>query len=56
MYLKVGDAQYFFLAFIDEYSRYIVHWELLSSMDGLTITHAMQRALETLPCDAEGNH
>jgi transposase InsO family protein len=24
-------------------------------MDGLTITHAMQRALETLPCDEHGN-
>jgi putative transposase len=55
MYLKVEQMQYFFLAFIDEYSRYIVHWELLSSMDGLTITHAMQRALETLPCDEDGH-
>lgn len=54
MYLKVGPMQYFFLGFIDEYSRYLVHWELLASMDGLSITQAMQRALETLPCDEEG--
>ena len=55
MYLKVADVQYFFLAFIDEYSRYLVRWELLSSMDGLTITQAMQRALETLPRDDDRN-
>ena len=54
MYLKVSQIQYFFLAFIDEYSRYLVHWELLSSMDGLTITQAMLRALEPLPCVDEG--
>jgi len=30
----VNGVNYYYLAFIDEYSRYIVHWELLSSMDG----------------------
>jgi putative transposase len=53
MYLKVGEAQYFFIAFIDEYSRYIVHHELLASIDGPTLSLAAQRALETLPRGAE---
>ena len=54
MYLKVREQTYFFVAFIDEYSRYIVHHELLSSMDGVTLSLAAQRALETLPRDARG--
>jgi transposase InsO family protein len=54
MYVKVKEQTYFFVAFIDEYSRYIVHHELLSSMDGVTLSTAAQRALETLPRDAAG--
>lgn len=54
MYVKVNDVTYFYLGFIDEYSRYIVHWELLSGMDGHGVSVAGQAALETLPCDADG--
>lgn len=54
MYLKVQEQTYFFVAFIDEYSRYLVHHELLTSMDGVTLSLAAQRALETLPRDATG--
>ncbi len=54
MYLKVGEVQYYLVNFIDEYSRYLVHWELLTSMDGHSISTAAQRALETLPVDALG--
>jgi transposase InsO family protein len=54
MYLTLGDDQYFLIAFIDEYSRYLVHWELMSRMDGIAISTAAQAALETLPCDATG--
>lgn len=54
MYLKVQEQTYFFVAFIDEYSRYLVHHELLTSMDGVTLSLAAQRALETLPRDAVG--
>ena len=32
MYLRIGAEQYFLIAFIDEYSRYLVHWELVSGM------------------------
>lgn len=49
MYLKVAGTTYFFLAFIDEYSRYIVHHELLTGIDGGSLSVAAQRALETLP-------
>jgi putative transposase len=54
MYVKVNDVTYFYLGFIDEYSRYIVHWELLSGMDGHSVSLAGQAALETLPRDAAG--
>jgi len=48
MYLTLEESQYYLLNFIDEYSRYLVHWELLTSMDGHSISLAAQRALETL--------
>ena len=34
---------------MDEYSRYIVHHELLLGMDGLSVSMAAQAAIETLP-------
>jgi transposase InsO family protein len=54
MYLKVADQTYFFIAFIDEYSRYIVHHQLLTSIDGHSLSLAAQRALETLPRSSQG--
>jgi len=54
MYLTIGEGQYYLLNFIDEYSRYLVYWELLTSMDGHSISLAAQRALETLGRNQEG--
>ncbi len=54
MYMKVGGVQYYLVTFIDEYSRYLVHWELLTSMDGHSISTAAQRAIETLAVDRDG--
>ena len=54
MYVTLGDRTYYFVAFIDEYSRYIVHHELLSNMEGTTVSIAAQAALETLPKTPEG--
>jgi len=54
MYLTIKGEQYFFTAFIDEYSRYIVHWELMSNMDGRSLSIAAQAALQTLPLDSQG--
>ena len=54
MHVKVNGRTYFCMAFIDEYSRYIVHHELLTGMDGVTLSLSAQRALETLPRTARG--
>ena len=53
-YVAVGSRNYYLVCFLDEYSRYIVHHELLPSMDGLSLSVAAQAALETLPTDAVG--
>src|SRR5205807_6516339 len=34
--------------------RYLVHWELVASMDGLTVSWAAQAAIDSLPQDAQG--
>lgn len=49
MHLQVGGKVYYFVAFLDDYSRYIVHHELLLGMDGLSTSLAAQAAIETLP-------
>jgi len=54
MYVRIGDHQYYLVTFLDEYSRYLVHWELLTSMDGASVSTAAQAALETLPKNLEG--
>ena len=54
MYLQVGGVTYYWVGFIDEYSRYLVHWDLLSSMDGQSLARAARMALTTLPHDAKG--
>lgn len=53
-YVAVGARNYYLITFIDEYSRYIVHHELLTSMDGSSVSLAAQAALETLPRDEAG--
>jgi putative transposase len=53
-YVWVGDRHYFLVCFMDEYSRYIVHHELLLGMDGATVSEAAEAALEQLPKDSEG--
>jgi transposase InsO family protein len=49
MQLQVGDGTYYFVSFMDEYSRYIVHHEILLGMDGFSVSVAAQAAIETLP-------
>lgn len=50
-YTKVGSRNFYLLSFLDAYSRYIVHHELLTSMDGLSVSIAAAAAIETLPAD-----
>lgn len=47
-YIKLGARNYYLLTFIDEYSRYITYWELLSRMDGDTVSLAAEAALGRL--------
>jgi len=54
MYVQVGGGTYFFVSFIDEYSRYVVHHELVLGMDGVTVSLAAQRAIDTLAKGPDG--
>lgn len=54
MQVQVGGGVYPMVAFLDEYSRYIVHHEILLSMDGLSVSTAAQKAIETLPRGSDG--
>jgi len=47
-YVKVGQRNYYLLSFLDVYSRYIVHHELLRSMDGVSVSIAAAEALSDL--------
>jgi putative transposase len=54
-YVPVGRRNYYLISFVDEYSRYITHWELLGSMDGQSVSTEAQAAVETLPRDEHGD-
>jgi transposase InsO family protein len=54
MYVQVQGTTYYLISFLDEYARMIVHWELLPSMDGRSVSVAAQAAIETLPRRAVG--
>jgi transposase InsO family protein len=54
MSIQVGNRVYYFVGFLDDYSRYIVHHELLLVMDGLTVSLAAQKGIETLPKGPDG--
>lgn len=46
MYLRIGDAWYFLVTVLDAYSRYVVHWELLTTMTASDVRLVIQQALE----------
>jgi len=54
MQIQVGEGTYFVTSFMDEYSRYLVHFEIASGMDGITISAAAQAAIDTLPKGEDG--
>lgn len=54
MYLQIGGRTYYFASFVDEYSRYIVHHELLRTMEGFDVSLSAQAAIDTLPKGADG--
>ena len=43
--LRIGCGQYYLVTFLDEYSRYLVHWELLTDMGGTRVSLAAEKAL-----------
>jgi transposase InsO family protein len=53
-YVWVGGRHYFLVCFLDEYSRCIVHHELLWNMTGDEVSLAAQAAFEKLPRDEQG--
>lgn len=46
MYLRIGDAWYFLVTVLDAYSRFVVHWELLTTMTAGDVRRVVQQALE----------
>ena len=46
MYLRIQDSWYFLVTVLDAYSRYVVHWELLSTMAASDVQLVIQHALE----------
>ncbi len=48
MYVQVQGVTYYLISFLDEYSRMIVHWQMLASMDGHSVSLAAQAAIDQL--------
>ncbi len=46
MYLRLQDTWYFLVTVLDAYSRYVVHWELLTTMRAADVRLVIQEALE----------
>jgi transposase InsO family protein len=46
MYLRIADSWYFLVTVLDAYSRYVVHWELLTTMAASDVRLVLQQALE----------
>lgn len=49
MYLWIAGRWYFFIGVLDSFSRYIVHWDLLSDMTARSVTDVVHAALEKYP-------
>jgi putative transposase len=52
-YIKIKGRTYYLVSFIDEYSRYIVYQELLTSMDKMSVSLAAQAALDKTGVNGE---
>jgi putative transposase len=52
--IVLGVGTYFVVSFMDEYSRYVVHYELTTGVDGITLGTAAQAAIDTLPKGVDG--
>lgn len=45
-YLRIGDGWYFLVTVLDAHSRYVVHWELLTTMAAADVRRVIRQALE----------
>ena len=54
MQVMIGAGTYFVVSFMDEYSRYVVHFDIAPGMDGITVGTAAQAAIDTLPKGEDG--
>jgi transposase InsO family protein len=52
MYVKIRGRFFYLIIFIDEYSRYIVHHNLLTSMDANSVSMEVQAAIDRLRKDS----
>jgi transposase InsO family protein len=50
-YIGTDERKYYLVTFVDEYSRYLVHAEVMVTMDGDSVSWSAQRALEGLDRD-----
>ncbi|MEM4091083.1 MAG: hypothetical protein QXQ46_10180 [Thermoplasmatales archaeon] len=50
--MKVKGRFFYPIIFIDEYSRYIVHHSLMTSMDSNSVSLEAQKAIENLRKDS----
>jgi len=46
MYLRVEDTWYFLVTVLDAYSRYVVHWDLLTTMTAAAVRVVVQDAVK----------
>ena len=54
MQVMIGVGTYFVVSFMDEYSRYVVHFDIAPGMDGITVSTAAQAAIDKLPKGEDG--
>jgi transposase InsO family protein len=54
MQVMIGVGTYFVVSFMDEYSRYVVHFDIAPGMDGITVSTAAQAAIDTLAKGEDG--
>ena len=51
MYLWISGRWYFFMAVLDGFSRFVLHWDLLSSMRSAEVVDVVHAALEKHPAE-----
>jgi putative transposase len=53
MYLRIEDTWYFLVTVLDAYSRYVVHWDLLTTMTAAAVRVVVQDALKKTGANPE---